>query len=1074
MRNLVIGLTAALFALPAAAQQSITAPDLSNASMLELAETAAADRSNELRTYVVYMKNDPGLSYDGGVDGYAATAPQAGERYNAQASHVQMYAAFLQRAHDAALADVDAVGSKIYSYSHTLNGFAARLTPAQAAKLEARKDVVNVIEDFAMEVETSDTSDFLGLNDRKGGLRRDRRLLGEDVVVGVLDTGAVPQHPSFSDLPQFELPAFCGHPPRWARKLCRKLTRIKNTPLYDAPPSTWMGTCQVGEGWTEDDCNNKLIGARWYNAGFLAAQPIVEGDPFSPADSSGHGTHTASTAAGNRVDAFLQDTNVGKISGMAPRARVAVYKVCWLAPGASTFSCFFSDSAAATDAAVADGVDVLNFSVGTAAAFNDPQDLAFLRASNAGVFVARSAGNGGPGFGTTNAGEPWVTTVAASTADGTLFTQAATINSPPSVAGDYSALEGAITGPLSELGPVTEDVVAAEPILACDPLTNDLSGKIALISRGACAFTDKVANAVNAGASAVLMYTDDRPKTVMGGTATPITQSVPGVMIDREPGEAILAELTGGNAVNATLSSTSLIAEPRIGDIMAGFSSRGPYLPVGDWVKPDITAPGVNILAGDSPNQADGSAGGLFGYLSGTSMSSPHIAGLAALVIQAQPHFSPAQVKSALMTTARQDVVKEDETTPADPFDYGAGHADPNKAVDPGLTYDAGILDYVAASCGTATPLEDPVVCDFIEDTLGLSTDPSDLNLPSIGIDGLPGTQTVTRTVTAVANAPRRWGKRGKKRNRATRYRAVVDAPEGFEVEVSPSTIRLRPGQTATYEVTITNVSAPPGQWFFGSLTWESKKGKGNDVYSPIAVNATAIIAPAEVSESGTSGTGSFDITFGYSGEYTALQHGLNDNALVASTVEDDPNNNFVFNGPGTVFAFLDELPEGTAFARWDLTNEYTTGTNDDIDLYLYYCPNFSCTQIDSSTNVDSNERVEVLLPASDPTIPDPYLVFAHGFNTDGGLPSDLVLFAYSFGIIDDAGNLDITSAPAMATIGTTETITFAWDNLNEGIGFSQLGAISHSDASGIQGLTVISVDNDFGTICDFPGFVCR
>ncbi|MEO0580554.1 MAG: PA domain-containing protein, partial [Pseudomonadota bacterium] len=278
---------------------------------------------------------------------------------------------------------------------------------------------------------------------------------------------------------------------------------------------------------------------------------------------------------------------------------------------------FFSDSAAATDDAVADGVDVLNFSVGTAAAFNDPQDLAFLDAVSAGVFVARSAGNDGPGFQTTNAGEPWSTSVAASTTDGPAFVLGVTVNAPASVAGEYPALEGAITGSLAALGPITEDVAAADPILACDPLTNDLTGKIALISRGACAFTTKVENAVNAGAIAILMYTDDRPKTVLGGTASPITLSVPGVMIDREPGEALFAEIQGGATVNATLDADTLTTEERTGNIMAGFSSRGPYVTVPDWITPHITAPGVQILAANTPDQADGSQGGLFGYLSG-------------------------------------------------------------------------------------------------------------------------------------------------------------------------------------------------------------------------------------------------------------------------------------------------------------------------------------------------------------------------------------------------------------------------------------------------------------------------
>jgi hypothetical protein len=1070
----LLSLCAALAALPLTAQELQQAPAI-DGSALTLDAASQPVRSGPTKTYVVRMAHQPAASYDGSLTGYAATAPEKGKRYNGRSARVQKYSGMLTREHDKALKSVGANGRKIYSYTHAMNGFAARLTDAEAAALRSKKNVVSVWEDYAIDIDTSETSEFLGLTDSQEGLRNRFGLKGENVIVGILDTGAVQEHPSFSDNRLHELPAYCEDPQgKPQANECNRLRRELSKTVYGPPPAGWNGICQIGEAWSEADCNNKLIGARWYVDGFLAGRgSVVDGEFLSPRDSSGHGSHTASTAAGNEnVPANLAGTDVGIISGMAPRARVAVYKVCWLSPGASNFSCFFSDSAAATDAAVADGVDVINFSVGTAASFTDPQDLAFLDATAAGVSVARSAGNDGPGFATTNAGEPWVTSVAASTADGEIFTLDAIINSPDSVAGAYSALEGAITGPLAELGPITDDVVAAEPIEACTPLSNSIDGKIALIARGSCTFVAKVENAVAAGASAILMYTDDRPKTVMGGTATPITTSVPGVMIDREPGLAIFAELEGGATVNATLDAGALTPEPRVGNIMAGFSSRGPFRTEANWVKPDITAPGVNILAANTPDQADGSVGGLFGYLGGTSMSSPHIAGLMALVKEAQPGFSPAQVKSALMTTARQDIVKEDGATDADPFDFGAGHVDPNKAVSPGLTYDAGLLDYLAASCGTVTPLLTPDDCDFVENEFGLSTDPADLNLPSIGVDGVPGTKTVTRTVTAVKPfvGRGRYGNDGPVddggNNSANRYDAVIEAPPGFDVSVNPSTFTLLPGESAEFEVTITNVSAPPGEWRFGSLTWTNRKGI--DVRSPIAVNAAAFVAPDEIDLTGISGSDSFDIAFGYTGDYIPQVHGLNEPTPFLAIVEDDPFDEFEFLGPGVTIAFLDEVPAGTALARWTTYNEYTSG-NDDIDLYLYYCPNFSCTQIASSGNPDSDELVEVLLPVNDPNITDPYLVFAHGFDTEGGLPADVILFYNEFGLDDDAGNMTITSAPGSAVLGESGTINYEWNGLREGVGAKQLGAISHSDASGILDITIIDIQNDEGFgICDF------
>ena len=1022
--------------------------------------------------YVVEMTGQPGISYDGGLDNFAPTAPAAGERYDANASHVQQYTSHLIATHDKKLAAIGAYGQKTYSYFHTMNGFAAMLTPAEAEKLRGDKTVLNVWEDFAYTIDTSNSPSFLGLDDPQEGLRRKLRLKGDDIIIGILDTGAVQEHPSFTDTRTFDMPAFCEDPQgRFLKRICRRIEEFRNQVVYDAPPSHWQGICQPGEAWSEDDCNNKLIGARWYVGGFTNADGtfnLVDGEFLSPRDSSGHGSHTASTAGGNRVTASLNGVPLTKISGMAPRARIAVYKVCWLAPGADNFSCFFSDSAAATDQAVADGVDVLNFSVGTAATFVDTQDTAFLRAAAAGVFVARSAGNDGPNPGTTNAGEPWVTSVAASTLSGTGFALGVTVSSPASVAGGYPFTEANFTQPLSESGPISGEIVATDPVEACGPgagLVNAdaVNGKIALISRGSCAFQEKVENAVTSGAIAVIVYNNNPGgRITMAGTPNDITLSAPAVLIDQDVGLA-LADAQVGMMVNASFSDTNFVTEDLEGNILADFSSRGPYNFESDWIKPDITAPGVRILAAYAPDQANGTQGDLFGYLQGTSMSSPHIAGLGALVKEAHPYWSPAQIKSALMTTARQNAFKEDGVTPADPFDFGAGHVDPNKAVNPGLTYDVGLEEYLVASCGTAArgALIPPEFCEAIED-VGISTSPADLNLPSIGIGQLPGKQTVTRKVTAVKG----FSRHGYRMPGPTPYHAVIEAPEGYVVEVTPNSLHLNPGQSASYELTVTNDSAPPGEWRFGSLTWVDSSGHA--VRSPIAVNGVALIAPDAVQGQGASGSLSFEATFGYTGEYTAQIHGLNDPGLGLVTVEDDPFNSFAFFGPGTFGILIDDIPAGQAFARWSTFNEYTSG-NDDVDLYLYYCPGGSCSLVDSSGNFDSNEEVSVLFPEEyDDVAFNPYLLFVHGYETDGQLPADVIVFDWRFGVVDDAGNATVT-APSTATVGETVTISVDWTGLFEGAGGKQLGAVSHSDADGIKGLTLIEITNDAGaTICDF------
>jgi hypothetical protein len=269
--------------------------------------------------------------------------------------------------------------------------------------------------------------------------------------------------------------------------------------------------------------------------------------------------------------------------------------------------------------------------------------------------------------------------------------------------------------------------------------------------------------------------------------------------------------------------------------------------------------------------------------------------------------------------------------------------------------------------------------------------------------------------------------------------------------------------------VTITNVSAPPGTWRFGSLTW--KDFDGHAVRSPIAVNAVALVAPEEVTGAGADGSASYDVTFGYSGTFLAAPQGLVGPALTLSTVLDDPDNSFTFNEPGTSrLAFLAEIPAGTVHAQWSLFDVYNDGAHD-LDMYLYYCPNLSCSLVDSSLNATSNERVGVSFPLNNPSINDPYAVFVHGFNTAGGVggpPAQFILFRHLVGA--SAGNMTV-NAPSTATVGDTATIGINWMGLFTGPGGKQAGAVSYSDGTAIRGLTIVNITNDpGGRFCDFVG----
>ncbi len=349
-------------------------------------------------TYIVQLADDPAAAYEGNIAGYKATAPAKGTKFNSASNDVKKYVAYLNGKHADAAAAVGA--EKFYDYGYSFNGFAAAMTEQQAAKLASVAGVASVSKDVLQQPATSTTPTFLGLDQPGTGLWAKLggpAKAGEDVIVGVVDTGIWPEHPSFSD----------------QRTTSSGRARAASGTSRMGRPPTWHGSCQSGEQFSQDMCTNKLIGARYYLSGF-GHFGIFKDDYKSARDHDSHGSHTSSTAAGNyQVQATGAAAPLGKISGMAPRARIAAYKVCW---NGEEGGCASSDSVAAIDQAVADGVDVINFSIsGTRTNFADPVEIAFLFAARAGVFVAASAGNEGPGASTVAHPSPWLTTVAAST-----------------------------------------------------------------------------------------------------------------------------------------------------------------------------------------------------------------------------------------------------------------------------------------------------------------------------------------------------------------------------------------------------------------------------------------------------------------------------------------------------------------------------------------------------------------------------------------------------------------------------------------------------------------------------------
>jgi subtilisin family serine protease len=948
--------------------------------------------------YVVVMEADPAVSYQGGIPGLASTKPNEGAKIDPSDRAVVEYVDHLKDQQEEALADAGVSPSAVRSsFAYALNGFSASLTPEQAQRVERQPGVSLVVRDELQQVQTDTSGDFLGLTARRGAYASG--FTGEGVIVGVIDTGIWPEHPSFAD--DGTLPA---------------------------PPADWMGgdvACEFGDtAHNPDDapfeCNNKLIGARDMR---ITYKELNGPEQYNSArDSEGHGTHTASTATGNAdVDAEIFDIPRGSVTGIAPRAHVAMYKAC------GNRGCQNSDTAAAIDQAVADGVDVINFSIGGGGGIIAADDIAFLFARDAGVFVATSAGNSGPGAGTVGspAEGPWVMGVGANThtrtyegsvtlGDGTEFTGATVTNG---------------VGPLPLVDAEDHGNAFCNPAVTFEPA---ITGVIVLCARGAdLARADKSRAVFEQGGAGMVLFNEF-------ATEGQITDNhyVPSVHVSLADGQEIKAYIdSAGEDATATLSDSETVDTK--GSVMADFSSRGPNVIAADIIKPDVTAPGVNILAGTTPTPILGASGQQFMAISGTSMASPHVAGVLALIKQAHPDWTPAMAHSAVMTTARQGVFKEDGDTRADVFDIGAGHLDPGQVADkpnsvfnPGLVYNAGFNEYLGYLCEAAPAVLSPTTCPALE-AAGIPTTAEGLNYPSIGVSDVAGVAQVTRTITNVADKTITW-------------RAMADPPSGYTVKVTPRSVRLDPGESATVSIEVTNRRAPAGEWRFGNLTWT---GSGYKVTSPIALRGVAVAAPAEVSGTGAEGTASFDVQFGYAGEYSAAAHGLVPVAGIAGSVSQDPDQEFDPDDPTGTTAHEIEL-SGTGHLRLALTTADLTPPNPaiDLDIYLY---NSAGEEVALSGAGSTDEHIDLTLPAD-----DTYTLYVHGWET-GDATVGYTLRSWQVQLAT-GGSLEVTSAPTTATIGGTGTIEVAWSGLEPATEY--LGAVSHNSPDGVVGLTLVSV----------------
>jgi len=741
--------------------------------------------------YIVQL-DEPALAvYDGGIGDLKATSNRmTGSRHlDVHSADSIAYTHHLKNKQAEVVAACgSAIGHDIdvrYDYQAVFNGVAMVLTKNEAEIVAAAAGVKNVSRERVEYPLTDAGPQWIGApsiwngdadDDSDSDSDKVSHSRGEGMVVAILDTGINSDHPSYADI---------------------------GGDGYDHENPLGSGNYLPGSFCDLADssfCNDKLIGA-W----------TFVNEAVTPEDSDGHGSHTSATAAGNVVLGATLGAPTTKlvrnISGVAPHANIIMYDVCIEScPGSALLAAL--DQVVIDASALPDGIHSLNYSIsGGGNPYNDPVELGFLAATAAGVYVSASAGNSGPGAATVAHLGPWVSTTAALTHDRLIPNSVVDLTSDgaplanitglgltsgygPAAIINSADLEGDFPGStLCGLGSIGDLNPPWPP--------GTFNGEIVACTRGTFGRVEKGANVLAAGAGGYILMDN-------GGGTVADAHALPAVHISQADGAVLAAWLAANTGAMGSITDFSVISDASAGDIMAGFSSRGPNEAFG-VLKPDLGGPGVSIFAAEANDQA--TLVPEYQFLSGTSMSSPHNAGSGALMSAVQPDWTPYQIRSALMMTAeRNSTLKEDKTTPTDHFDVGAGRLDLTRAREAGL-----VLDETPQNFLNANP-----------DTGG---DPTTLNIASMQDNVCVGTCSWTRTVENVTDHSAKW-------------KVSTTGPAGLDLSADPdSKLKLKKGESRKITVTADTTLAAPG-WNFGTLELE-RKGNGPDLHMPIAVFAT-------------------------------------------------------------------------------------------------------------------------------------------------------------------------------------------------------------------------------------------
>ncbi|KAK4726179.1 hypothetical protein R3W88_031096 [Solanum pinnatisectum] len=696
----------------------------------------------------------------------------------------------------ASISDSSNHGSLVYAYTNAIHGFSASLTPSELQVIKKSQGYLSSTKDMTVKIDTTHTSQFLGLNSNSGAWPKSD--YGRDVIIGLVDTGVWPESKSYND---------------------NGMTDV---------PSRWKGECESGTQFNSSLCNKKLIGARYFNKGLIASKPNITIEMNSARDTAGHGTHTSTTAAGSRVEsASYFGYAPGAATGMAPKAHVAMYKALW------DEGSMISDILAAIDQAIEDGVDVISLSLGIDGRqlYDDPIAIAAFAAMEKGIFVSTSAGNEGPDNESLHNGTPWVLTMAAGTVDRE-FLGTLTLGNGVSVTG-LSLYPGNSSSSDSS-------IVFLNSCLEDKELKKN-AYKIAVCYDANGSISDQVYNIRNSNVSGGVFITNTTDLEFY------LQSEFPAIFLNFQDGDEVLKYIKSSHSPKARLEFqvTHLGAKPA--PKVASYSSRGPSGSCPFILKPDLMAPGALILASwpQKLSVAQINSRELFSYfniISGTSMSCPHAAGVAALLKGVHPKWSPAAIRSAMMTTADaldntqgpiRDIGRDNNA--ATPLAMGAGHINPNKALDPGLIYDATPEDYINLLCGL--DFTSKQIKSITRSSSYSCSKPSlDLNYPSfIGYFNFNSSksdpkriQEFNRTVTNLGDGQ-------------STYTAKLTPMGKYTVSVAPDKLVFKEKyEKQSYKLRIEGPLLVDNYLVYGSLSWVDTSGK-YVVKSPIVATTIRV-----------------------------------------------------------------------------------------------------------------------------------------------------------------------------------------------------------------------------------------